>query len=222
MTKVCDVRNSTTQIACGGPALTAGVVVYRERDTRKKPWVVVNRKAALSASLQRSAEEKRRRLLREAGIAELPDGHKQCQKCRQVKPLSDFYPRKTDRRRPYVRKPEYSEYRPRCKSCESEDNRRQKQTILGQEYHKNYRLVRRFGITLEQYEQMRAVQGGGCAICGKTRFDDVREHDLAVDHDHSTGVVRGLLCRDCNVALGKFGDSLDVLKKAVAYLEQSK
>src|SRR6185312_3236559 len=62
----------------------------------------------------------------------------------------------------------------------------------------SYELQTKYGISLEQYEEMLARQGGGCAVCGtqpgKQRLD--------VDHCHETGVVRGLLCRACNVSLG--------------------
>lgn len=78
-------------------------------------------------------------------------------------------------------------------------------------------LRRNFGITPGDYRAMLAAQGGVCAICRKP--EKIRQR-LAVDHDHATGKVRGLLCRDCNTSLGKFGDSLEILRNAVAYLEK--
>ena len=57
-------------------------------------------------------------------------------------------------------------------------------------------LKRRYGITPEQYDKMLERQGGGCAVCGKAPKPGARR--LAVDHDHSTKVVRGLLCFTCN------------------------
>lgn len=81
-----------------------------------------------------------------------------------------------------------------------------------------------YGLTREHYEQMRARQGGGCAICGRSRGRMFRgkPRDLAVDHDHDTGVVRGLLCDDCNVGLGLFVDDPLILRKAAAYVEAAK
>ena len=61
-------------------------------------------------------------------------------------------------------------------------------------------------------------QGGVCAICG----GDENGRTLAVDHDHQTGQIRGLLCSKCNVAIGYLSDSLEILKNAFAYLEKHK
>lgn len=60
-------------------------------------------------------------------------------------------------------------------------------------------------------------QGGVCAICSK---EDAAGKRLAVDHCHETGKVRGLLCLKCNTVLGKMNDEVNLLKKAIAYLEK--
>jgi hypothetical protein len=65
------------------------------------------------------------------------------------------------------------------------------------------------------YEAMLTSQGGVCAICGRPPSEKRR---LAVDHDHATGAVRGLLCVPCNQALGRFQDSPDVLAAAAMYV----
>ncbi|HSH60575.1 MAG TPA: endonuclease VII domain-containing protein [Acidimicrobiales bacterium] len=75
-------------------------------------------------------------------------------------------------------------------------------------------LMRKFGITVEQYEEMLAIQGGGCAICGR-RPGKISLH---VDHDHETGRIRGCLCFRCNNALGDFADNGDWLVAAANYL----
>jgi hypothetical protein len=72
------------------------------------------------------------------------------------------------------------------------------------------------GITLETYEMMLAAQGGVCAIC--LGPPDGRWGSYHVDHDHRTGVVRGLLCNSCNLGLGKFKDSITRLSSAQRYL----
>ena len=77
-----------------------------------------------------------------------------------------------------------------------------------------------YGITLAAYYQMLANQGGGCAICGRIEEPDGRR--LSVDHCHSTGKVRGVLCFACNKGLGLFYDNTDWLRKAVNYLEGDK
>ena len=77
---------------------------------------------------------------------------------------------------------------------------------------KRYRLMRDYGITLEQYRAMYAAQNGKCAIC--ERMFDV----LCVDHDHDTTAVRSLLCNNCNTGLGRFREDRYVLAKAIEYL----
>lgn len=82
---------------------------------------------------------------------------------------------------------------------------------------------RTYGITLEQYGHMFLDQGGVCCICQDRRTK--RDEDtkaLAVDHDHETGRVRGLLCFSCNTALGLFGDSMETVAVARAYLAGKK
>jgi hypothetical protein len=74
-----------------------------------------------------------------------------------------------------------------------------------------------YGITPNQYEELLERQGGTCAICPRTA--DSQKRRLHVDHDHSTGKVRGLLCDQCNRAVGLLGDDPDRLRKAAAYVE---
>ena len=75
-------------------------------------------------------------------------------------------------------------------------------------------LMRKFGMTLEQYDAMLEAQGGGCAICSRAP----KEIALHVDHDHSTGRVRSLLCFRCNNALADFQEDAALLDKAISYL----
>ena len=77
-------------------------------------------------------------------------------------------------------------------------------------------LKRTYGITVEQYDEMLASQGGVCAVCGREPRDDISLH---VDHDHETGAIRGLLCFRCNNSLGDLGDDPDLLRRAAAYIE---
>lgn len=72
-------------------------------------------------------------------------------------------------------------------------------------------------MTVEQYEAALTQQGGTCAIC-KT-VSNIDGKNFCVDHDHTTGKVRGLLCHKCNAALGHFKDSTALLLKAADYLE---
>ena len=82
------------------------------------------------------------------------------------------------------------------------------------------RLKFNFGITLDEYETMLAQQAGVCAIC-KAPPETSYCGTLAVDHDHDTGKVRGLLCTRCNTALGSLRDSPEMLRAAANYLERT-
>lgn len=70
-----------------------------------------------------------------------------------------------------------------------------------------------YGLSDEQVQAITDEQGGHCAICGKANH-----RALCLDHCHSTGKVRGLLCDRCNVGLARFGDSIENLQRAIDYL----
>lgn len=78
------------------------------------------------------------------------------------------------------------------------------------------RLERRYGLSATEYDRRLAEQDGCCAIC--RRHAELLGKPLAVDHDHTTREIRGLLCDDCNLGLGKFRDRIDLLEEAIAYL----
>lgn len=78
-----------------------------------------------------------------------------------------------------------------------------------------YLRKRNFGITQKKYNEMLEIQNEGCKICGKKQ----ETRSLAVDHDHKTGKVRGLLCTACNLALGMVHDDIDVLQQMISYLK---
>jgi hypothetical protein len=81
---------------------------------------------------------------------------------------------------------------------------------------RGHHLRREFGITSTTYEEMTVRQNGVCAICQKPNPNGNR---LAVDHNHKTKKVRGLLCGTCNRALGLFGDDSGLMRKAAEYVE---
>ncbi|QTD90794.1 endonuclease VII domain-containing protein [Burkholderia anthina] len=80
-------------------------------------------------------------------------------------------------------------------------------------------LKSKYGITAQAYMQLLEQQGGACAICTRSVVD--LGETLAVDHDHETGAVRGLLCAMCNRMLGCARDAPDVLRSGAAYLERN-
>lgn len=88
--------------------------------------------------------------------------------------------------------------------------------------YRDKELRKNFGIALIDYQSMLKAQGSVCAICGnpERRIRHGKLTWLAVDHCHTTGVIRGLLCSPCNQAIGLLRDSPEVLRKAAAYLER--
>lgn len=88
--------------------------------------------------------------------------------------------------------------------------------------YRNVYLLRHYGLTLAQYESMVEEQDGQCAICLEEGFLMAEHHKakLVVDHCHTGGQVRGLLCHNCNRALGLFQDSQEILLRAVEYLKK--
>lgn len=132
---------------------------------------------------------------------------KTCTRCGETKPLTEFYlhNQKKDRR--------YNQ----CKTCVKADRlgyyRKDPQKRINQQ---RIRKLASFGLTEADYDAMLAVQGGRCFICGKVP----RDKRLAVDHDHKTGIVRGLLCSpQCNYYLiGMFNDNANLFARAAEYL----
>jgi hypothetical protein len=160
---------------------------------------------------------------------------KTCKTCKVEKPFEEFYKHSTTRdgRGCYCKRcsnlrstqsrqanPEKSRGYCRKHYAKNLDKCRAKGRA---HYHANsdksrdYQLRRDYGITLAGYQALFDAQSGLCAICQKP---EKFKRSLSVDPDHGTGEVRGLLCGDCNTSLGKFGDSIQVLRNAVAYLEK--
>lgn len=77
---------------------------------------------------------------------------------------------------------------------------------------------RKYGISADEYAEMFAKQGGVCASCGDSPVGQGRYADFDIDHDHATGRVRGLLCRDCNQGIARFHDDPERLEAAARYL----
>lgn len=92
----------------------------------------------------------------------------------------------------------------------------------GKEQKRRWRLRKRHGITLDEYNVMLARQNGRCGLCGDVEHAVEQSNglvrNLAVDHDHTTGATRSLLCSKCNLGLGLFEDDPVLLGKAIEYL----
>ena len=133
-----------------------------------------------------------------------------------------------------------------CEECYQRDYRKKKQNAISN-YRQSYKqrpevkkkdrdrikdlrrnghfLKEKYGISLEEYDGLLYEQGGGCAICGRedsSRKDRVQtKFPLCVDHDHKTGIIRGLLCDECNRGLGAFKDNPELLTIAAHYLQEA-
>jgi hypothetical protein len=94
-----------------------------------------------------------------------------------------------------------------CKPCHNDKYR---------DYKRRWDLENKYGITLEEYDEMAK---DGCNLCGKT--NEQNKVYLVVDHDHETEKVRGVLCTMCNTGLGKLGDNVEGLTRALEYLNAS-
>lgn len=114
----------------------------------------------------------------------------------------------------------------RNKTSEKEKLRCKKKYAVRRAAIRDNFLRKTYGITLDQYNQMLKDQNGCCAICKKpettvdARYGRVR--DLAVDHCHETGKIRGLLCDRHNRGIGHFDDSPEMLTAAIFYITNNK
>lgn len=125
-----------------------------------------------------------------------------------------------------VSDPEYAEKKRRSERLSrqtpegrAENRRRVREWRLKYpERAKETRLQSAYGISSDQLGTMLALQDGRCAIC-RTPADDLKK-GLAIDHNHETGQVRGLLCNNCNTALGLLKDSPELMGRAAAYVEK--
>lgn len=131
---------------------------------------------------------------------------KTCTGCKRLLPIESF-----GRKASFG--PDSVFRRPKCYECCNKQRRHNYGTRSIQQM---------YGITQEQYASMLASQGGICLICGNPEVGKraEREYPLAIDHDHTTGKVRGLLCQKCNLGIGNFNDDVTRLEAAVAYLRR--
>lgn len=128
---------------------------------------------------------------------------KHCPKCKTDKPLDEFHNKTAS-------KDGKASW---CKPCNVARNR-----PYSAEYHRNNKLKKAYGSTLEDYEAMFNAQGRACMIC-KT-VTDPTGREMAVDHCHTSGIIRGILCSNCNRALGLLQDSEAILSAAIEYLRR--
>jgi hypothetical protein len=142
-----------------------------------------------------------------------PRTEKRCPRCDTVKPVDDFYRNRSasDGRQGY------------CKPCWTEKAKTSNFRATGRYYHRGHHLRKMYGITVAEYDAMLAESGGKCWVCGEaetaTHPKTGTLFSLAVDHDHDTGEVRGLLCFVCNKTIRSTGDDRGRLMALIQYLD---
>lgn len=104
-----------------------------------------------------------------------------------------------------------------CKTCHKALAGRNLNREKRRQRNRKYELKKLYGMDPQVYQEKKAGQDGGCAICGTTEEQAGRA--LAVDHDHATAQIRGLLCFRCNVGLSHFREDPELLRSAIGYLK---
>jgi hypothetical protein len=134
---------------------------------------------------------------------------KNCTKCGEQKPLSDFYKSVKS----------YDGLQSCCKLCHkavckiSHVAHKIKRNL----YNKKYNIEKNYGISFDDYLNLIKSQNGNCQICKSVLIAGKNTH---LDHCHTTGKIRGVLCGKCNTGIGQFNDSLELLKSALKYLKK--
>lgn len=146
-----------------------------------------------------------RKCARPEGEVKFSGANLVCNPCRG----RDYYARNRDKCIVAARK-HYNENKEKIRAREREKHRRNPDLKRDTQLRGNY------GITLADYRAMHASQNGGCLIC------DRKMETLSVDHCHATGLVRGLLCPECNSGIGYFRDDTKLMLRAIDYLAASR
>lgn len=143
---------------------------------------------------------------------------KVCKTCKTEKEFSEFYKKAKHPSRGIRVEGTTSEYDSQCKVCFKARMQHKRDTIPG--YRKNVDLKHNFGITLDDYNEMLKKQNYRCEVC--LRHESEFSRKLSVDHNHSTGKIRGLLCSQCNTALGKLREDEETINRLLKYIEKYK
>jgi hypothetical protein len=123
-------------------------------------------------------------------------------------------------RRKYASSPKFRERAIR-RSNESRKRRKQLDPVAYKRFWRDRYLRKAYGVDHVAYDELFRRQKGKCAICGTRTAINGASHELFVDHDHATGMIRGLLCMQCNRGVGSFRDNPALLRSAAEYLEVS-
>lgn len=149
---------------------------------------------------------------------------KQCAACKETKSLSEFYDegrtslivgKRLDGKVPYCRdctKVRAKEYR---------DRKRAENLELWRLNQRRHQRKYNYGLTQEQYDAMLLAQGCVCAICNAEPIGNGKWSILYVDHNHKTGKIRKLLCKDCNDLIARAEEDISILESAIQYLKEN-
>ena len=138
-----------------------------------------------------------------------------CSVCKEQKPREQFFKNKS----------KAQGITAACKPCHQDIRRRlikegkmidKKPHGHYKAYTQNWTLEKKYGITVEQFDEMRVKQEYRCWICHK--HESELGKILHIDHNHATGKVRALLCMHCNHAIGSFKENVNSLENAINYL----
>ena len=140
---------------------------------------------------------------------------KVCNKCSIVKPIDDYYVKKIGKKGQKL-------YQGICKKCLNAHNlkkyhneskeQRERRKLLNSHAH----MKRKYGLTTEQFSAMITEQDNRCKIC------TCEMEDPQIDHNHSTGKIRGLLCKPCNMSLGLLKEDINSLYNMISYINDDK
>lgn len=133
---------------------------------------------------------------------------KVCSKCREIKPLTEFH-------KDNGIKDGHSSW---CKKCTRENRIKYQKTPRGKFTARKAQLKSKFNMTPADYDKIYMDQLGLCAICG-THQSDLKK-SLAVDHNHETGKIRGLLCNRCNIGIMNLKEDAENCLNAYSYLRE--
>jgi hypothetical protein len=149
----------------------------------------------------------------------------QCKPCQKIV-RAEWYKNNTERQKELVRiwkKKNPEKEKAYCQKSYLKNIERAKRT--GKKWYLNnkqkvrgYGIKKKFNLTLEEYDIIFLKQEGKCKICNSHQSE--LKKILAIDHDHKTGVVRGLLCESCNKGIGFLKDNIEYLSNAIQYLER--
>lgn len=142
---------------------------------------------------------------------------KKCTVCKKELPYTEYHRSKVTK----------DGYGYRCRACDKKARHkyREENKERFREISRRKQLKHRYGLSIEEYNAILKRQGGCCAVCGTDTNNymtgNTEVANFAVDHCHSTGKVRGLLCNQCNRAIGMLGDTPESVLRAYEYLKKN-